>query len=159
MSRSHLRLLSVALLIGCVIIVGSCTKDDIPVTPAGPFLFTNLRIAKTLTPVPGNNLTRSTLYKVKFVVDYTLAPNDELQKANRGILADVYFQDTTGTVTVLSTMPTAMLTLLPTAGAIAESLTFTVPANKGSVTLEAYIDTIPSVSFVLTLDDKTWPVQ
>lgn len=159
MPRSHLRLVCVALLIGFVIIVGSCSKDDIPATPAPPFLFTSLKIAKTLTPVPGNFLTRATQYKVRFVIDYTLAPDDERQKLNRGILADVYFQDTTGTVTVLTTMPTAMMNLLPAGGAVAESLTFTVPANKGSVTLEAYIDTMPAASFVLTLDDKTWPVQ
>ena len=158
MPRSHLRLLSAALLIVLVIILGSCTKDDIPSTPGGPFLFTSVKIAKTLTPVPGNPLTRSAQYRVRFVVDYTLAPEDDRQKANRGILADVYFQDTTGAVTLLSTMPTAALNLLPAAGAVAESLTFTVPANKGSITLEAYIDTLPSASFVLTLDDKSWPV-
>lgn len=159
MSRSHLRVLSVALLICGLIIIGSCTKDDIPVTPGGPFLFTNVRIAKQLTPVPETPLRKVQNYTVRFVVDYTLAPKDEAQKANRGIYADVYCSDSSGAfLSILATTPAAS-GLTASSGAVAESLTFSVPVRALTVTLEAYIDTIPTAGFVLTLDDKSWPVQ
>lgn len=159
MPRSPVRLLVAALFTGCLIVIGSCTKDDVPSTPSSPFLFTNLKIAKTLTPVPGTAMAANQSYIVRYLVDYTLAPEDERQKSNRGIFADVYSKNAAGAVTVLASMPTTVPGLTASSGAVPESLNFTVPAGAVSVTLESYIDTIPTASFVLTLDDKSWPVQ
>ena len=157
MPRSPVRLLVAALLTGCLIVLGSCTKNDIPSTPSSPFLFTSLKIAKTLTPVPRTAMAANQSYVVRFLVDYTLAPEDERQKSARGIFADVYSKNAAGAVTVLVSLPSTGLTA--SSGVVAESLNFTVPAGAVTVTLEAYIDTIPAASFVLALDDKSWPVQ
>jgi len=159
MPRFHQRMLGVTLLIGFGFVVVSCTKDEIPATPSAPFLFTSLKIAKTVTPVPGTAMTANQSYVVRFVVDYTLAPQDEGQKASRGIFADVYSEDGAGAVTLLATKPSIVPGLTAASGAVADSFNFTVPAGARFVTLEAYIDTIPAASFVLTLDDKSWPVQ
>ena len=160
MPRALLRLLAAGLWTCGLLVIGSCTKDDIPATPSSPFLFTSVKIGKSMSPAQGSTLTATQTYTVRYSLNYTLAPNEERQKSNIGIFADVYSRNATGAVTVLASTPTTVPGLTIGAGAPAESLTFTVPAGAKTVVLEGYLDTIPTTGFVISLDStQSWPVQ
>ncbi|MEW6511255.1 MAG: hypothetical protein AB1428_09880 [Bacteroidota bacterium] len=150
--------LTLAPLIGLALLIGSCTEDEIPSTPSPPFLFTGLRIARSITPVPGTPLSVGQ-HTVRFEVDYTLAPEEDRQKSTFAVFADVFSRDAGGNVTVLASLQNPPALKLSGA-AVPESLSFTVPAGARTVVLEAYIDTIPAAGFVVTIDTtQAWPVQ
>jgi hypothetical protein len=160
MPRSLLRLLAAALWTFGLMAVGSCTKDDIPATPSSPFLFTSVKISKFTSPGQGSTLTANQNYTARFSVNYSLSADEERQKTTIGIFADVYSRNAAGTVTVLASSPTTVPGLTVGAGAPPESLSFTVPVGAKTVVLEAYLDTIPSSGFVISLDStQSWPVQ
>jgi len=51
---------------GAALAAGSCSKDDIPTTPPGPFLFTDVAVSKFVTPPTTSVLHPNTPYVVGF---------------------------------------------------------------------------------------------
>jgi len=151
------RLLMLPMLAGAVVLHTSCTKDDIPSTPSPPFAFTDMVIGKTTTPTPGTAMTKTQNYTVRFQVAYTLNAASERFRNSLNLFADAYTYNTDSTFTSIGNLQQSAL---PAAGgAIAESLSFTVPTNAEFVYIEAYIDTIPFSNPVLLIDTQFWTVQ
>lgn len=160
MSRLNLTLLVPGILLGVGMLVASCTKDDIPTTPSSPFLFTSVDVGKTTTPVPTTVMRPGQTYTVRFQVNYTLAPQDEVTRSRLAVFADIFSRDVNNAVTVLRATPTTRPALAAAGGVVADSLSITVPLNARVVRLEAYLDTIPAAGFVLRIDTtQSWPVQ
>jgi hypothetical protein len=153
--RGILPALGIAALMGNL----SCKSDDIPVTPAGPFLYTEMMITSTTTPIPQSTMTRGQTYHTRFSVAYALDPALEalMQKGKLALYADVYTDNTDNSFTVLATTSEYKLTATNTI--INDSLSFTVPANAVYVNVEAYLDTIPYTNPVIKLDSQYWNVK
>ena len=65
-------------LIFCVTVFFTrCTKDDIPSTPGGPFLFSSILITKNTTPTIFTSLTAGQAVNFKVGVAYTLDTLDQ----------------------------------------------------------------------------------
>lgn len=141
------------------LVAGGCSKDDIPSTPSPPFLFTSMIIGKTTSPIPGTTLHPGQTVTVQFEVDYTLAPADDAGRAKLGLLSGVVSRNAAGVDDIIVFAPTAPPVLPATAGAVPQTLTFTVPAGSKRIFIVAYIDTLPSAGTVLRLDTQDWPVQ
>jgi hypothetical protein len=121
------RLLMIA---GAALAAGSCTNDDIPTTPPGPFLFTDFAISKFVSPPTTSVLHPSTNYTVRFSVDYTLAPDIDAKRSQYGIFADVAsFDANDSLLQVLGVIPLPPPVLTSAAGEVSDSIQFTVPAS------------------------------
>lgn len=149
--------LSWVLLIGILLITASCSKDTIPTTPSPPFLFSDLRLLKTTTPAPGTTLSKGQNVTVYLHSAYTLEPGNDVQRANLAVIADAFYLDATDTLRFLTL--TQGPPLGATSGVVAETLKFTVPQAALSVTVFAFVDTIPYANPVISYDSQEWPVQ
>lgn len=140
-------------------VLGGCSKDDIPSTPSPPFLFTSMIIGKTTSPTPGTTLQVGQTVTARFEVDYTLAPADDAGRAKLAILSGVVSRNAAGVETVVVGAPAAPPVLTASAGAVPQTLTFTVPTGSKRIFIVAFIDTLPSANAVLRLASQSWPVQ
>lgn len=151
------RLLLLFMLAGAAVLNTRCTKDDIPSTPSPPFVATDLLIGKTTSPTPRTALNKNQNYAVRFQVAYTLDAASDRFRNSLNLFADAYTYNTDSTFTTIGNLQQSAL---PAAGgAVAESLSFTVPSNAEFVYIEAYIDTIPFSNPVLLIDTQFWTVQ
>lgn len=158
MSRHFFALVAALTLIVVPALIMSCTDDDIATTPSPPFLFTDMIISKNITPRPGTTLKVGDSVTVRFQVDYTLATSDDNTKSTLGIFGDIYSEDVNSAITLLDTLSSRPPGLTSAGGVVARTMRFKVPADARTVTLEAYIDTIPAAGFTLRLDSQSWNV-
>jgi hypothetical protein len=161
MNRSYYKSLSLVLCLAAAGLLGSCTDDSIPSSPSPPYLFSDLRISKNISPVPGTTMSRGSNVTLRFEVAYTLGPGHDAMFNKLAIFADAYSSDSTGAfLAVLKSLGATPPALNSVSTVAAESLNFTVPQNARFITLETYIDSLPPLTnFVVSIDTKVWPVQ
>jgi hypothetical protein len=159
MNRLPIRGILPALGIVALLMNLSCKSDDIPVTPDGPFLYTEMMLTSTTTPMQHSVMTRGHQYTARFAVAYNLDPamGALMEKGKLALYADVYTDNTDSTYTVLVNSAEHKLTGL--SGMVMDSLTFTIPTKAVYVNVEAYMDTIPGTGFVYKIDSQWWNVQ
>lgn len=153
------RFLSFFGFLGIVVMFTSCKNDDIPTTPAGPFLLTRMRISKDTTPTPGTTLNAGQTVGVHFTVDYTLSPEDDRNKTNLALFINAFSRDQNNNYMEIGIFPDKQFTLTAASGMVTDTLSVAIPATATSVTVEAFIDTLPFSNPVLTIDDKSWPAK
>jgi hypothetical protein len=159
MNRSPIRRILLVLGVAAMMWNLSCTSDDIPVTPGGPFLFTEMMLTSGTTPTPRTSMTIGHQYTARFSVAYTLDPAMValMQKGSLAVYADIYTDNTDSSFTVLASTTERKLTA--SSGVISDSLKFTVPTKAVYVNVEAYIDTVPFTNPVLKIDSQYWNVK
>jgi hypothetical protein len=159
MNRLPIRRILLVLGVAALLWNLSCKSDDIPVTPGGPFLYTEMMLTSTTTPTPRTSMTKGQQYTARFSVAYALDPAMValMQKGSLALYADIYTDNTNGSFTVLAT--TAERKLTATDGVISDSMKFTVPNTALYVNVEAYLDTIPYTNPVYKLDSQYWNVK
>jgi hypothetical protein len=124
------RTIRLVMIAGAALAAGSCSKDDIPTNPPSPFLFTDVAISKFVTPSTTNVLHPGTLYVARFSVNYTLAPDIDAQRSQYGVFADVAsFDANDNLLQVLGGVPLPPQALTTAAGAVSDSISFTVPVS------------------------------
>ena len=117
-------------LLGASLAAGSCSQDDIPVTPPPPFLFTDVAISKFVTPAPTTFLHPGVSYTTHFSVNYTLSPDIDAQRNLYGVFAEVDSYDSKGAfLAVLGTSRNPPPLLGAAGGTVSDSIKFTVPAT------------------------------
>jgi hypothetical protein len=156
MSRSSSKVILLALGMVALLVNLSCTSDDIPVTPEGPFLYSQMLLTSMTTPTPYSTLTRGQQYTTRFSVAYTLNPSVSALLKNRtlALYTFAYSENTDTSYTYLSGL--RVDTLSAVSAIIADSIVFTVPNNALYLTVLAGIDTLPLVGADYMYDYQEW---
>ena len=115
---------------GAALAAGSCSKDDIPTTPPGPFLFTDVAVSKFVTPPTTSVLHPNTSYVVRFSVNYTLDPDTDAHRSLYAVYADIAeFDAKDSLIQAIGFIPSPPPALTAASGVISDSISFKVPAS------------------------------
>ena len=152
------------LIIAVPVALSCCTKDDIPNTPDGPFLFTSITITKNTTPVPFSPLTAGQAVSFKVGAAYTLDPTDLKNIKNVVMTVDFDAVDSSfNYVEEIGSFPDSTITLNASGTTVFVPMTATTPAaGPAYVRLTTKITNIDSVtvdSYYIVRDRQYWPLK
>ncbi|HUI09512.1 MAG TPA: hypothetical protein VL221_04240 [Bacteroidota bacterium] len=123
-----------------------CSKDDIPTTPAPPFIITEVAISKFVNPPATTALKAGTIQKIRFDVNYTLASEDDARRANLSVIVAAFRTDVDTIVGSVSFVPTG------SGGTVPDSLIANIPSGVTELQLDGAViysplDTVVAFSY------------
>jgi len=152
MQRARSGSLRLVIVIAAALAAVRCSKDDIPTTPAPPFIITDVAISKFVDPAV-TTVVPVGIRKFRFDVSYTLSSADDSRRANLSVVVAAFRTDTDSLLTTASFSPGN------SGSTVHDSIIVTIPTGTTGLELDGGVLYVPLDTIVAFSYGPSWTVK